>query len=87
MVYTAYTHAGKRAADNESISHYGSLLAFFSIKNSNIAKEIYNDKIVSQAFVDRQGYYWGDKNNSTDQYVSWLGVLIYFDKIPSTFKN
>lgn len=86
-ILTSYTHAGNEAADTETVSHYASLLAFFAVTNNKIADQIYNEKILTAASVNMDGYYWGDRDNNIEQYLAWLGVCLYFDKLPNSLKN
>jgi len=86
-IYASYTHSGKAASDSETVSHYAELLLYFSVINKNIASEIYDTKIHTQIAVNSNGYYWGDKNNSSEQYLSWLGTILYFNKLPKNLKE
>lgn len=79
-IYVNYTHDGKPIAETESLAHYGTQLAFFSIINSPIADQIYNQKVLSQ--WNKEGY-WGNKDNYYDQNWAWFGTALYKNRLPN----
>lgn len=85
-IYVNYSHDGTPLQDTESLAHYGTQLAFFSITNPDVANQIYTQKILSQWNNDG---YWGDKNNYYDQNWIWFGAALYTDNLPNLwiYKN
>ncbi|MBU3979078.1 hypothetical protein KJ980_08310 [Patescibacteria group bacterium] len=83
-IYSTYTHDGKMVNNEESLSHYGTQLAFFTITDKKIADEIYKKKILSQ--WNKEGY-WGDKNNYYDQNWVWFGTALYTNNLSNLWVN
>jgi endoglucanase len=85
-IFISYSHEGKVTEDRESLAHYGTQVAFFSVVNPYIAEQIYKQKILSQ--WNKDGF-WGDKNNYYDQNWVWFGTALYTDNLPNlwTYKT
>lgn len=83
-ISNAYTHSGQPLSKDESLSHYAALLAMFAVSDKSVADQMYADKILSQASVNKDGYYWGNKDSNIEQYFAWLGVNLYFNRIPGS---
>ncbi len=79
-IYATYTHNGEPIFTDESLSSYGTQLAYFSITNPDIANQIYKQKILSQ--WNKDGY-WGKKDNYYDQNWAWFGTAFYTNNLPN----
>ncbi len=82
-IYASYSHNGTPSQNTESLAHYGTQLAFFSITNPDVANQIYTQKILSQ--WNKNGY-WGDQNNYYDQNWAWFGTALYSGNLPNLWK-
>lgn len=82
-IFISYSHDGKPTEENESLAHYGTQIAFFSVVNPDIAEQVYKQKILSQ--WNKDGF-WGDKNNYYDQNWVWLGTALYSGNLPNLWQ-
>lgn len=79
-IFISYSRDGKAVESAESLAHYGTQLALFSIIDPYVADQIYKQKVLSQ--WNKDGY-WGDKNNFYDQNWVWFGIALYKNNLPN----
>lgn len=82
-INTAYTHDGKSTDGGESLAQYSTQLAYFTLVDKKIADAIYDSKILSDYRHDKNGFYWGDKNNYYNQNWVWFGTAFYTNNLPN----
>jgi len=83
-IFSGYFHDGQPTDNTESLSHYGTQLAFFSVIDPNIAEQIYKQKILTQ--WNKEGF-WGDTNNYYDQNWVWFGTALYTNNLPNIWET
>jgi len=83
-IFTSYSHNGRTTEETESLAHYGTQVAFFSVVNPDIAEQIYKQKILSQ--WNKEGF-WGDSNNYYDQNWVWFGTALYTNNLPNLWSS
>lgn len=86
-IYASYTHEGKAKEKTESLANYGAQLALFSIVDRNIARQIYDKKILPYFQLDQENAYWGEKNNYYDQNWVWFGLGLYGHRLPNLWEK
>lgn len=83
-IFISYSHNGRTTEEAESLAHYGTQVAFFSVVNPDIAEQIYKQKILSR--WNKEGF-WGDINNYYDQNWVWFGTALYTNNLPNLWKT
>ncbi len=80
-----YAHNGQQLVDYETPAFYGGTLGYFDVIDPEAAKNIYNDKIVTQYNPDTQRF------RSTLSYYddnwTWFGMALHLNELPNLTQN
>lgn len=74
LIYTSYNPNGESPDNQESLAHYGSLLASYSLSDPKLAKEIFEEKIRTRNFESEGSFY--------DLAWVWFGLKVYDNNWP-----
>jgi endoglucanase len=82
-----YTHSGDISEEYETASVYGGNLAYFTILYPTIAKKIYEEKLLSKLYEDKDRSYWEDPKNYYTQNWAWFGTAMYTNNLPNLWRD
>lgn len=80
-----YSHDGQIVGNYESAAMYGGAIGYFSVIKPDLAKEVYEQKLLAaydpdtQANTDELGYY--------DTNWAWFGLALYHNALPNLTKT
>jgi endo-1,4-beta-D-glucanase Y len=80
-LFSTYTHDGKPTTQNESPAMYGGTIGYFTVINSTIARQIYEEKL---AFLFDSGTNtWKERLSYYDDNWAWFGISFYNNLLPN----
>ncbi len=82
-----YTHDGQPFENYESVLGYSTALTNFMVTDPELAKEVYEKKILEKFFEDEKQSYWEDPNNYYTNNIAWFATALYFHKLENPFQN
>jgi len=79
--FLTYDHSGQASSEFESTMVYAINLSNLVVTNPELAKEIYNKKIIPYFYEDfeKNEHYWEDPGNYYTQNWVWFGTALYAD--------
>ncbi len=75
-----YSHDGKVVENYSVPAQYGASLGYFIVTNPKQAKEIYEQKLISNYNPDTQG--WKNELSYYDDNWAWFGMALYLEQLP-----
>lgn len=82
-INSSYAHSGKAIGNTESLSQYAGQLAYFTILDRGIARELYDRKLLSNLRTKDMKHYWGDPDNYYDQNWVWFSTAFFKNSLPN----
>ncbi len=88
-ILVGYTHDGQPWENYESVLGYSTALANFAITNPDLAKEIYEAKVLDKFYedFDEKQHYWEDPKNYYTQNWAWFGTALYSNNLPNIWNT
>jgi len=85
-LYASYTHDGKPWDEYESIAAYGGNLAYFDVQDSDMAKQVYENKVLPKLYESADESYWNVPENYYTQNWAWFGTAFYSNDLPNLWE-
>ncbi len=82
-LYAVYGHDGSVALKTESPSMYGATLGYFLTQNPEMAKVIYEDKLLNLYNPDTER--WRKTLSYYDDNIAWFGMMLYNNSLGNLY--
>ena len=78
-IYSTYSHDGQTVKTDEVAEGYATALAYFSVVEPDIAKDIYDKKL--KTLYDQNTNSWSKEMTYYGDNWTWLGIALYDKKL------